>query len=68
MELARHFAAPLDVPYPSMPGWSKQIIWGNLVLSRGRLTPGANAWAVDVAWGAAYTPTGSLVEWGVDRG
>ena len=30
-----------------------------------RLTPGANAWATDVTWGAATTPGGQTIVWGV---
>ena len=45
VELARYFAAPADTPYPSSTDWSGQLIWGNYVLSQGRLMPGANAWA-----------------------
>ena len=35
-----------------------QLIWGNQLLSQGRLMPGANAWAPDVTWGAVRTPPG----------
>src|SRR3954470_7108292 len=65
VELARYFAAPADVPYPSSTDWSGQLIWGNHVVGLGRLTPGANAWPVDVTWGAIRTAAGEPVQWGV---
>jgi subtilisin family serine protease len=65
VELARYFAAPSDVPYPSSTDWSGQLIWANQLVSLGRLTPGANAWPLDVTWGAIRTATGEQVQWGV---
>ena len=35
------------------PEWSRQIIWGNHRIQGGDLTSTANAWATNVAWGAA---------------
>ena len=65
IELARFFAAPSASPYPSRPEWSHQLIWGNHRVSGGRLTPGANAWSSDVAWGEPSTPAGNGIAWGV---
>jgi serine protease AprX len=65
IELARYFAAPSSIPYPSSSGWNAEVIWGNHLLHGGRLTAEANAWSADVVWGAATTPAGAPVEWGV---
>ena len=44
--------------------WSRHIIWGNHRLTGGVVQPGANAWNIDVTWGAARTDTGAFVAWG----
>jgi serine protease AprX len=61
--LAKYFAQPSS-QYPSTTSWSKQLIWGNLSVKGGRLTPDANAWSTGVTWGADTTSTGSSVNWG----
>jgi serine protease AprX len=43
-------------PYPSLPSFSKSIIWGNHRLTGGVILPTANAWASNVVWGMAMTP------------
>jgi serine protease AprX len=63
--LARHFAAPQDLAYPDGTEWVKQIIWANRRSAGGRLTATATAWSPGVAWGAASTPSGAPIEWGV---
>ena len=66
VDLARFFAAPLERPYPtSTANWSRQLLWGNHRVQGGRLTPDANALGADVPWGAAATPAGQAVTWGV---
>ena len=50
--------------YPNDPDWSKQVIWGNLRISGGVLTPEASAWDRDQQWGASETPEGGYVVWG----
>ena len=65
VELARYLASPSSAPYPSSPAWSTRLIWGNHVVEGGRLTADANAWGRTVTWGAATTPDGQNVEWGV---
>ena len=64
VEFARAWANPaLDLPATPV-AWSRRIIWGNRLVSGGRLMADANAWAVDVSWGAATVPTGESVVWG----
>ena len=66
MELARFFAAPSAAnAYPFSEIGSSQLIWGNQRVQGGRLTPGANGWAVDVLWGAVTTRDGQNITWGV---
>ena len=50
--------------------WSKQIIWGNHLISGGYLNPQGNAWSTQVVWGAANGPKGSRdhIVWGTDCG
>jgi hypothetical protein len=45
--------------------WSRHINWGNHRVSGGMLRANANAWRTDVMWGAATTPEGARVVWGV---
>jgi serine protease AprX len=65
VDLARYFGSPQTTAYPSSATWSRQLIWGNHRVSGGRLTPTANAWGSDVAWGAARRTDGTPVSWGV---
>jgi hypothetical protein len=55
---------------PTEAGWSTQIIWGNHRLSGGVLNPNANAWALNVVWGAVKTLAASddNVVWGTSGG
>jgi Subtilase family len=64
VELARHLGAPSSVPYPDSQGWGARLIWGNNLVSGGRLTADATAWGGDVTWGAA-TADGREVIWGL---
>ena len=64
VELARAFADHADA-YAASADWGMRLIWGNQLVSGGRLTFDANAWSTDVVWGAETTPGGVPVEWGV---
>ena len=64
VELARHLADP-TFPYPTAGRWSKRLVWGNTLVKGGRLSADATAWPVSVTWGAATTPGGAPVDWGV---
>jgi serine protease AprX len=44
--------------------WNKHINWGNYRIGGGALRPDANAWRVDVTWGAASTDEGDTIVWG----
>ena len=65
VELARFLSPSSSGVYPSSGGWGSQIIWGNHLVQGGRLIADANAWSTNVTWGAATTPVGQTVEWGV---
>ena len=65
VELAHFLAEPSTTAYPASSGWGAKLLWANHHIGGGRLTPTANAWATDVTWGAAVTPAGENVEWGV---
>ena len=65
VDLARFFASP-NGAYPSRDGWGTRVIWGNQLVRGGTLMPDASAWAPDVAWGGASTPSGEPVNWGTD--
>ena len=65
VDLALYFAAPSATAYPTASNWSMGILWGNRMFQGGQLTAKANAWSVDVQWGAAATSTGQTINWGV---
>jgi subtilisin family serine protease len=44
--------------------WSRQILWGNQLLTDGIINPSANAWAVGTTWGMAQTGSGDNIVWG----
>ena len=44
--------------------WNKHINWGNHRIGGGLLKPDANAWRLDVIWGAATTDAGETIVWG----
>ncbi len=64
VDLALAFTTAPAARAPSPSEWSGQVIWGNRQLQGGDLTSTANAWATDVAWGAATTDGTELVTWG----
>lgn len=64
VQLSKSFGgAPLP-PDPTNAPWGRQIIWGNHLITGGSLTADANAWAIDVDWGAATRGAGTIA-WGV---
>jgi len=63
--LAEYFRdAQAGSHYPSMTGWSRQILWGNMRARGGVLTPGGTAWGDNVVWGNAQTADGDNIVWG----
>ena len=64
VELASHLANPSSVPYPNSSTWGARLIWGNALVSGGRITLDGSAWPVGVTWGAS-TVSGREVSWGV---
>jgi serine protease AprX len=62
-------AKPGDA-YPSLPTFSKSMIWGNHLVSGGAIMPNGNAWASSVVWGMATTQMsgGDNVVWGTMSG
>jgi hypothetical protein len=66
VQLARYLAGErtaLQSPKDPTP-WNAHINWGNHRIGGGMLKAGANAWRVDVMWGAASTDDGDNVIWG----
>jgi serine protease AprX len=69
VQVARSLAAGAstgaDSPAISDPTpWNKHINWGNHRIGGGVLRPDANAWRLDVIWGASSTSDGKSVVWG----
>ncbi len=54
-----------NASYPVPASWSKHLIWGNQLITRGRPMADGTAWSTDVTWGAQRTSTGALVDWGI---
>jgi len=65
VDLARYLANPTATPYPPTSDWSGRIMWGNRLVTGGRLTMAATAWNSDVKWGDATTPDASPIVFGV---
>ena len=65
VELARVFAVSPGGVHQLRPDWGGRLIWGNQRVSGGRLTASATAWSTVVTWGAARTPTGQMIDWGL---
>lgn len=60
-------ASPADADAPGISDptpWNKHINWGNHRIGGGVLRSDANAWRVDVVWGASRTADGSSIVWG----
>jgi serine protease AprX len=65
LRLSRFYAtAQPGQPVPTQDMWSRQIIWGNHLLSGGLPVPSANAFGLSTTWGAATTATGDNIVWG----
>jgi serine protease AprX len=64
VQLASWFGDPSLAATPPAE-WGMRLIWGNQLVSGGQLKADANAWSATVTWGAATTPAGHAVEWGV---
>ncbi len=70
VQLARDFATgKSDAPDATVKGgdpvaWNQHINWGNRRIGGGMIEPRANAWRVDVTWGADATDDGATVVWG----
>jgi len=69
VRLAKYYANPR--PGDRMPAqaiWSRQIIWGNHLITGGYINPASNAWATNIVWGSAKTlgATGDNIVWGTD--
>ena len=65
VDLARFIAAHPDDVHPVSPEWGARLIWGNQLITGGRLTATATAWSPLVTWGAARSAIGQTVDWGV---
>jgi serine protease AprX len=65
VELARFIAAHPNDVHPVSPDWGTRLLWGNQLISGGRLTATATAWSPLVTWGAARSAIGQDVAWGV---
>jgi hypothetical protein len=68
VELPRSLASgePIATSHQNDPTrWSRHIVWGNHRLGNGLIEATATAWRTDVIWGAATTPDGRNVTWGM---
>src|SRR5262249_2691153 len=63
--LATFLGGPEGSVSPHRANWRGLLIWGNQQLRGGTLTAAANAWPAGVTWGAALTPSGQNIEWGL---
>jgi hypothetical protein len=68
VQIARLFAARENLPTISAnidpTPWNSHINWGNHRIGGGILKPDANAWRLDVTWGATTTDAGDAIVWG----
>jgi serine protease AprX len=64
VELSRFYALnKAGSRLPDESSWSKQIVWGNQLVSGGYINPRANAWATNIVWGTAFANAENIV-WG----
>jgi len=69
VRLARFYAtAEPGAEVPSSAMWSKQIIWGNHLMTGGYLNPAANAFGLGTTWGVARSESGDNIVWGTACG
>ncbi|MBI3401887.1 MAG: S8 family peptidase [Acidobacteria bacterium] len=69
VRLARFYARDeVGSRMPVQKVWSRHILWGNHMLSRGYINPKGNAWAASVVWGTVKTlgDTGENIVWGTE--
>jgi subtilisin family serine protease len=65
VQLAQALAGtPVEPAAADPTPWSRRLIWGNQRLGGGALAADANAWRVDVMWGAPHAQDGSAIVWG----
>ena len=68
VQLAKLLAATTSTSEPGTitdpTPWNKHINWGNHRIGGGTLRPDANAWRLNVTWGAASTDEGDTIVWG----
>jgi hypothetical protein len=68
VQVAKMFAASASLPSPGSVSdptpWNRHINWGSHRIGGGVLRPDANAWRLDVTWGAASTRQGDTIVWG----
>ncbi len=63
--LARYFARAREGDrYPFRSTWSRQIIWGNYLMSGGVIWPNGSAWAAGMVWGEMVDEEGDNIVWG----
>jgi len=69
IRLARFFAtAAPGQTVPTQDMWSRQLIWGNYLLTGGVPVPDSNAFALGTVWGSAATNGGDNIVWGTACG
>src|SRR5262245_41091242 len=67
VRLAEFYAdASVGSQMPVQTTWSREIIWGNYLLTGGYLNPKANAWGTNIVWGTSKTlmSGGDNIVWG----
>ena len=68
VQVAKMFAASGNSAAPASGNdptpWNKHINWGTHRIGGGVLRPEANAWRLDVTWGATATGEGDAIVWG----
>jgi serine protease AprX len=65
VQLAQLLAGTIVEPDAADPTpWSRRLIWGNQRLGGGELAIDANAWRLDVMWGATHAQDGTAIMWG----
>ena len=68
VQMARSFATTGSASEPGSISdptpWNRHINWGNHRIGGGLLRPDANAWRLNVIWGAASTDEGDTIVWG----
>ena len=69
MRLARFYkTAHYGDRLPTQAMWSKHLIWGNHMISKGGLDVTANAFATGTTWGVSKSSNGENIVWGTASG